>query len=136
MRLRRETDIIFLGRGVSARLHLRLSDEQRLAEHGLPVMHTPADVAAKLGLPIKTLRWLAFHTDVATRTHYVRFEVPKRSGGMRVLSAPHKTAEDRAALDPRRTSSLECRLPTPRTDLFRGEVLPPTLVLTLEELSC
>jgi retron-type reverse transcriptase len=87
---RRETDIIFLGRGVSARLHLRLSDEQRLAEHGLPVLHTPADVAARLGLPIKTLRWLAFHTDVATRTHYIRFEVPKRSGGMRVLAAPHK----------------------------------------------
>jgi RNA-directed DNA polymerase len=87
---RRETDIIFLGRGVSGRLHLRLSDESRLAENGLPVLHTPADVAAKLGLPIKTLRWLAFHTEVATRTHYIKFEVPKRSGGMRILSAPHK----------------------------------------------
>jgi retron-type reverse transcriptase len=75
---------------VSGRLHLRLSDEQRLAEYGLPVMHTPADVAAKMGLPIKTLRWLAFHTDVATRTHYIKFEVPKRSGGTRILSAPHK----------------------------------------------
>ena len=51
-------------------------------------MHTPADVAAKLGLPIKTLRWLAFHTEVATRTHYIKFEVPKRSGGTRILSAP------------------------------------------------
>jgi RNA-directed DNA polymerase len=90
VRKRRETDIIFLGRGVSGRLHLRLSDEQVLAGHGLPVMHTPADVAAKLELPIATLRWLAFHTDVATRSHYVRFEVPKRSGGIRILSAPHK----------------------------------------------
>jgi RNA-directed DNA polymerase len=88
---RRATDIIFLGRGVSGRLHLRLSDEARLAEFGLPVMHTPADVAAALGLTIRQLRWLAFHTEVATRTHYVKFQVPKRSGGMRTLAAPHRT---------------------------------------------
>ncbi len=88
---RRETDIIFLGRGVSGRLGLRLSDEARLAELALPVMHAPADVANALGLSIQQLRWLAYHTEVATRTHYVKFQVPKRSGGMRTLAAPHKT---------------------------------------------
>lgn len=87
---RRETDIVFLGRGVSGRLHQRLSDEARLAEFGLPVLHAPADVAAALGLSIRQLRWLAFHTEAATRTHYVTFPVPKRSGGTRMLSAPHK----------------------------------------------
>lgn len=87
---RRATDIIFLGQGVSGRLHLRLSDEARLAALGLPVMHTPADVAKALNLTIKQLRWLAFHTEVATRTHYVKFSVPKRSGGTRQLAAPHK----------------------------------------------
>lgn len=88
---RRATDIVFLGRGVSGRLHLRLSDEARLAELSLPVLHTPADVATALGLSIPQLRWLAFHTEVATRTHYVKFSVPKRSGGMRILAAPHRT---------------------------------------------
>jgi RNA-directed DNA polymerase len=88
---RRATDIIFLGRGVSGRLHQRLSDEARLAEFALPVMHAPADVATALGLSIRQLRWLAFHTEVATRTHYVKFQVPKRSGGVRTLAAPHKT---------------------------------------------
>jgi retron-type reverse transcriptase len=88
---RRATDIIFLGRGVSGKLHLRLSDEVRLAEWGLPVLHTPADVAKALGLTITQLRWLAFHTDVATRTHYVKFQVPKKSGGTRTLAAPHQT---------------------------------------------
>ncbi len=87
---RRATDIIFLGIGVSSRLHMRLSDESRLAELGLPVMHTPADVAREMQLTIPQLRWLAFHTDVATRTHYVKFQVPKKSGGMRTLAAPHK----------------------------------------------
>jgi retron-type reverse transcriptase len=87
---RRATDIIFLGRGVSGRMHMRLSDEARLREFGLHVMHTPADVAGALGLDIKILRWLAFHTEVATQTHYVKFQVPKRSGGMRTLAAPHR----------------------------------------------
>ncbi len=87
---RRATDIIFLGRGVSGRLHLRMSDEAKLAELALPVMHSPADVANALGLSIRQLRWLAFHTEVATRTHYVKFLVPKKSGGMRTLAAPHK----------------------------------------------
>ncbi|MCI0701405.1 MAG: reverse transcriptase family protein, partial [Planctomycetia bacterium] len=40
--------------------------------------------------PIKQLRWLAFHSEAATHTHYVKFQVPKKSGGMRTLSAPHK----------------------------------------------
>jgi retron-type reverse transcriptase len=87
---RRATDIIFLGRGVSGRLHLRLSDEVRLVANGLPVMHTPADVARALGLSIQQLRWLAYHSEAATRTHYVKFQVPKKSGGMRTLAAPHK----------------------------------------------
>ena len=67
------------------------SDVEKLAAAGLPVLHTPADLAAALGLTIPRLRWLCFHTEVATRIHYVQFEVPKKSGGTRTLSAPHRT---------------------------------------------
>jgi RNA-directed DNA polymerase len=88
---RRATDIIFLGRGVSGRLNQRQSDAEKLQANGLPVLSTPADVAAALGLTIPKLRWLAFHTEVATRIHYIHFQVPKRSGGTRTLSAPHRT---------------------------------------------
>ncbi|MGB7324060.1 MAG: reverse transcriptase family protein [Rubripirellula sp.] len=87
---RKATDIVFLGRGVSGQLHLRESDTQRLAAADLPVLSTPAELAASLGLTVSKLRWLAYHNDVATRTHYVRFEIPKRSGGTRQLSSPHK----------------------------------------------
>jgi retron-type reverse transcriptase len=88
---RKATDIIFVGRGVSALLNDRTSDADKLAAAGLPVLHTPADLAAELGLTIPKLRWLCYHTEVATRIHYVQFEVPKRSGGSRTLSAPHST---------------------------------------------
>jgi retron-type reverse transcriptase len=36
------------------------------------------------------LRWLAYHALASTVTHYVRFVVPKKSGGERTLSAPHR----------------------------------------------
>ncbi len=87
---RRANDILFLGRGVSGRLGERLSEDAKLADLGLPLLSTPAEVAAALGLTIPRLRWLAFHTEVATRVHYVSFTVPKKSGGTRTLSAaPH-----------------------------------------------
>lgn len=87
---RRATDILFLGRGVSGRLGERQADVARLQSQALPVLATPADVAGALGLSIPQLRWLSFHTEVAARIHYVQFTIAKKSGGTRILSAPHK----------------------------------------------
>ncbi len=87
---RRETDIVFLGSGVSSKLHDRRTMVEELARRGLPVLASPADVALALGLTVKRLRWLAYHAEAATRSHYVYFEVPKRTGGMRLLAAPHR----------------------------------------------
>jgi RNA-directed DNA polymerase len=87
---RRATDILFLGRGVSGQLGDRTSDAEKLGKLSLPVLATPADVAKALGLSIPKLRWLAFHTEVTPRVHYVNFSVPKKSGGTRLLSAPHR----------------------------------------------
>lgn len=88
---RKATDIIFVGRGVSALLNDRVSDAAKLTAAGLPVLHSPMDLAAALGLSISRLRWLCFHSEAATRIHYVQFEVSKKSGGTRTLSAPHRT---------------------------------------------
>ncbi|MFI5337556.1 MAG: reverse transcriptase family protein [Opitutales bacterium] len=87
---RKASDIIFLGRGVSKGLADRTANVERLTAMELPVMATPADVAKALGITIPRLRWLAFHSEAASVTHYVRFTVPKRSGGRRELAAPHE----------------------------------------------
>jgi len=87
---RKATDIIFLGRGVSRGLADRRANVEKLQAAKLPVLASPADVAQALGISISRLRWLAFHTDAADRIHYVRFIVPKKSGGVRELSAPHR----------------------------------------------
>ncbi len=87
---RHATDIVYLGRGVSAPLGDRRSDLGALERAGLPPLSTPAELAEALGLPVPRLRWLAFHAEAATRVHYVEFEVPKKSGGVRRLSTPHR----------------------------------------------
>ncbi|MEO6437035.1 MAG: reverse transcriptase domain-containing protein [Tepidisphaeraceae bacterium] len=88
VRQRKATDIIFLGRGVSKGLANRESDGAKLQAAGLPVLATPAEVAAALKLTIPRLRWLAYHSDASPVSHYARFTVPKRSGGTRLLAAP------------------------------------------------
>lgn len=83
-------DITYLGRGVSGWLNERVSDVQQLQAAGLPVLSTPHEVAKALGISLTTLRGLAFHAEVTGLSHYLRFTVPKRSGGQRELCVPHR----------------------------------------------
>jgi retron-type reverse transcriptase len=87
---RKANDIIYLGRGVSTGLADRRADIERLQAAGLPALATPGDVAQYFGLTISRLRWLAFHSDSTTVSHYVFFNIPKKTGGIRRLSAPHR----------------------------------------------
>jgi RNA-directed DNA polymerase len=87
---RKATDIVFLGRGVSGGLADRRANIERLQSLGVPVLATPADIARALGLEIPRLRWLAFHSEAPAMTHYVRFQIPKKSGGVRELAAPQR----------------------------------------------
>jgi retron-type reverse transcriptase len=87
---RKKSDIVYLGRGVSRGLADRRANIEKLTRHGLPVLATPADIARAMGVSISRLRWLAFHSEASQVTHYVRFTVPKKSGGTRALAAPHR----------------------------------------------
>jgi hypothetical protein len=62
--------------------------DARLAENELPRLDGPQDLADALGLTVPEVRWLAYHRDVAKTLHYVRFTIPKRSGGERAIWAP------------------------------------------------
>ncbi len=88
---RKKEDIIYLGPGVSKGLADRHSNLEKLQGAGLPVLSTPADVAKALGLSVPKLRWLCFHSEAAEKPHYFTFEIEKRSGGKRLLAAPHAT---------------------------------------------
>ncbi len=81
-------EIVYLGRGVSGGLQHTTSNAEALARFGLPKLETPMQIAQALGITVSDLRFLAFSRTTSTVSHYVRFDIPKKTGGMRRISAP------------------------------------------------
>jgi retron-type reverse transcriptase len=84
----REDHLVHAGAGVSGGLQNTASDEAKLQQRYLPVMHTSNDLAAKLGITLSSLRWLTYHRRGATVVHYHRYSIAKKTGGVRFISAP------------------------------------------------
>lgn len=83
--------VTFLGEGVSAGLDAEDAlecDELKLQRLGLPTLRTGADLALAMGLDLPTLKWLTYHRRGAALVHYHRYGVPKKTGGVRPISAP------------------------------------------------
>lgn len=89
-RKKKHADIVHLGEGVSGGLEGKESDVERLAAAGLPVLQTGLDVAQAMGIPLGQLRWLTFHRRGAALVHYHRWGIPKKTGGVRAISAPKR----------------------------------------------
>jgi retron-type reverse transcriptase len=85
---RRAKELLYLGAGVSAGLNEARSDADRLARLSLPPMHDALDLANAMGLSLEELRFLAFERRVSRISHYRRFAMPKKAGGVRIISAP------------------------------------------------
>jgi len=62
--------------------------EKKRQDNALPTLPDVDTFARTLGMTVKKLRWLAFHRDVDSGTHYKRWLVPKRDGSQRLISAP------------------------------------------------
>ena len=61
---------------------------KRLLENQLPAITQVAQLCQALQLSVSELRWLCYQREVSTHSHYTRFEIPKRSGGMRAIWTP------------------------------------------------
>jgi len=86
----RRTTLPFLGRGVSAGLHYTGGDPAKAAGLGLPPLESASDVAWAIGVPERDLAWLAYHRQASGSDHYARFVIPKKKGGVRVISSPKR----------------------------------------------
>ena len=86
--LQQAQGISYLGEGVSAGLNLTASNLDRLQQYQLPILHDSADLAIAMGITIGQLRFLAFSRRIATISHYIHFQIPKKTGGVREISAP------------------------------------------------
>ncbi len=85
---RQNEQIIFLGSEVSAGLDDTQGNLEILQRYDLPALSTPADVAVAMGISLGELRFLAFDRKTAKVSHYLRFKMPKKTGGERLISAP------------------------------------------------
>ena len=81
-------DIVFLGPEVSGGLSTKQSEADKLTKQGLPVLHDAESIAKAMGISVGQLRFLAFDRKTSQVSHYVRFKLPKKTGGERLISAP------------------------------------------------
>lgn len=64
---------------------------KHLLANQLPVITKVPQLCEALNLTVSELRRLCYQREASTYTHYTRFEIPKRSGGMRAIWAPLPT---------------------------------------------
>jgi retron-type reverse transcriptase len=87
-KLRRVFEPTFFGRGVSGKVHFSGGDSAKIVKAGLPDLTTFVDIARWLELKPTQLQWLTYHREALNTEHYIRFEIPKRNGGARIISSP------------------------------------------------
>ena len=78
----------FLGHGVSAHLSFEGGNSVELAARGLPAPENLEQLAESMQLDPSEVLWLSYERVATTVDHYTRFEIPKRSGGRRLISSP------------------------------------------------
>ena len=87
-KVKRANEPQFLGHGVSQGLKFEGGDDAQRARLDLPILQTPGDVAAAIGIAAPELTWLCYHRGASSIDHYHRFQIPKKRGGMRNVSSP------------------------------------------------
>ena len=85
---KKQTEITYLGEDVSGGLNYTECNEARLQESSLPILGNAQDIATAMDITVPELRFLAFNRKTSTVSHYIRFKIPKKTGGERLISAP------------------------------------------------
>lgn len=82
-------DISYLGAHVSKGLNKTADgNTEKLKEKQLPLIQSAEDLALLMKSDIKTIRFLSYNRTVSRVSHYKQFQLPKKAGGFRNISAP------------------------------------------------
>ena len=84
----RQSTIVHLGEAHSAGLSQTEVDEDLLKHYDLPILKRGEEIADAMGISLSRLRWLTYHRRATTVVHYRRYEIAKKTGGTRGISAP------------------------------------------------
>lgn len=87
-KLLQEKQIIYLGKEVSYGLSNTESDISTLNKYGLPVFRDVIELAENMEVTLADIRYLLYHRKVSKKSNYHTFTIPKKSGGVRTISAP------------------------------------------------
>lgn len=85
---RKDKEIVYLGKDVSAGLNDFEADAERLKQSDLPAFQNIEELARAMNLTVGKLRFLSFDRRTSETTHYINFKLPKKTGGSRLISAP------------------------------------------------
>lgn len=85
---KKQQEILYLGENVSGGLNHTSCNQERLQSYDLPILATAEQIATAMGISVGELRFLAFSRQTSTITHYIRFKIPKKTGGERLICAP------------------------------------------------
>ncbi|MBF7090773.1 RNA-directed DNA polymerase [Flavobacterium sp. ALJ2] len=87
-KLLQQQQILYLGETVSRGLNVKETNPTILAKYNLPVYEDALALAKSLQIDLKALQYLAYNRKVSKINHYHTFELEKKSGGKRKISAP------------------------------------------------
>jgi len=85
--VRKENQLGFIGH--SFLVDEKISSNQKLLnKNNLFLIKDAKDLANKMGIDLKRLRFLTYTQKLSNKQHYVRFKIAKKTGGFREISAP------------------------------------------------
>lgn len=74
--------------GASSQQRKAITDVEKLRQLGLPEFRSEWELAEWLGISLHRLRWFTHDKSADTVWHYVKYTIPKSSGGQRIILAP------------------------------------------------
>ncbi|WP_053004183.1 reverse transcriptase family protein [Flavobacterium sp. ABG] len=87
-KLVQQQQILYLGEEISGGLNTKETNTTLLEHYNLPVYQDALALAKGMQIDLKALQYLAYNRKVSKINHYHTFELEKKSGGKRKISAP------------------------------------------------